>query len=849
MALLLLCASTVLASPLPVGRWAGELTGVPSGTMGEPANHNALLGNGYLGATLSTQRGPVVLEANGSTVDVWLNSNSNWDCEAAKTVLPPAVCSTRILGVLSIGTIGEAFAPEKTSFIAEQRVANGTLWTRRVAQDGSALETEMYIHPTENLLVVDAHLSVAKEATAPVMLQATLNAYGPNRHVRPDVNAACVLDKGPIIGGGRKVTGGSGTWSAACSRRYHLPNENTSTYYAPWSALAMTTAATGAQPTALHQSNQTKSGYEIEYVTATFDAAIPGTSVAVTFVIALTDNLMGSNSDDPIPTAAALVTKADATAIADASRAGWTSYWEAASVSLPTRAALETMWYGCLYATACAMPPNSVVEGTGGRAPPPGLYGPWTTGDFAFWNGDLTLDYNQEGTYFHVYSSNHPERAASYFGPILDWVGAARLRAVEVAKSANLSNCGAHALHFDCHLAPWGAQSRDTSVYGHYEAAFAAILFINDWEYMRNRTFATHTTLPLLEGISAFANCYLHRSTDANGTMLYEDWNAISPDELLENNPVRNPITALSLIRRVVTAHRDIAIQVGKSYPSYVDDIITHLVPPPSMPGPDDGALIWVAGTGVSWRNSTGHPPQYDATFNLFPLFPSETVGGIGMTEDEREVAFNSLSLYANLSCAPNWVRPPFESCVDAGLDTLVYFAAAARAIASGDVTRGVKAGVTGESLADALEQHVYAYGANATNLLAYAPGGGVETVGLASALNYMLVQSDGTHVHLFPAWPAKEPASFTNLRVKGAFLVSATWEEGRLSGVRVGDGGGGGEGERAVGLAGVKGMVTVRCGGVAGERRLCVGTNGKVTWRVGRGEVCEVEVEEGDCA
>ena len=58
--------------------------------------------------------------------------------------------------------------------------------------------------------------------------------------------------------------------------------------------------------------------------------------------------------------------------------------------------------------------------------------------------------------------------------------------------------------------------------------------------------------------------------------------------------------------------------------------------------------------------------------------------------------------------------------------------------------------------------------------------------------------------------------------------------------------------GERTVGLAGVKGMVTVRCGGEGSERkferRLCVGTNGKVTWRVGRGEVCEVEVETGGC-
>ena len=71
-------------------------------------------------------------------------------------------------------------------------------------------------------------------------------------------------------------------------------------------------------------------------------------------------------------------------------------------------------------------------------------------------------------------------------------------------------------------------------------------------------------------------------------------------------------------------------------------------------------------------------------------------------------------------------------------------------------------------------------YGANSSNLLAYAPGGGVELVGLAQPVNEMLVQAssaDGS-VHLFPSWPQEEPARFSTLRVKGAHLVSAAWDE-----------------------------------------------------------------------
>ena len=37
-------------------------------------------------------------------------------------------------------------------------------------------------------------------------------------------------------------------------------------------------------------------------------------------------------------------------------------------------------------------------------------------------------------------------------------------------------------MHYSCHLAPWGFQSEDTSIYMHWND-FAALLFVNNWEY------------------------------------------------------------------------------------------------------------------------------------------------------------------------------------------------------------------------------------------------------------------------------------------------------------------------------------------------------------------------------
>ena len=109
----------------------------------------------------------------------------------------------------------------------------------------------------------------------------------------------------------------------------------------------------------------------------------------------------------------------------------------------------------------------------------------------AFWNGDFTLDYNQEANFYHVFASNHPERAASYFGPILDYIPAARRQAQLVAARAGLS-CPAHALNYPCHLAPWGYQSRDTSVYMQWNGAYGALPFISAWEYTRDAAFAAN---------------------------------------------------------------------------------------------------------------------------------------------------------------------------------------------------------------------------------------------------------------------------------------------------------------------------------------------------------------------
>jgi hypothetical protein len=71
-----------------------------------------------------------------------------------------------------------------------------------------------------------------------------------------------------------------------------------------------------------------------------------------------------------------------------------------------------------------------------------------------------------------------------------------------------------------------------------WNGPYAALLFINDWEYTRDAEFAKTFTLPLLDGINAWSHCYLHRNSSSS---VLEDWNPIVEDQVFENNPARNP--------------------------------------------------------------------------------------------------------------------------------------------------------------------------------------------------------------------------------------------------------------------------------------------------------------------
>jgi alpha-L-fucosidase 2 len=60
------------------------------------------------------------------------------------------------------------------------------------------------------------------------------------------------------------------------------------------------------------------------------------------------------------------------------------------------------------------------------------------------------------------------------------------------------------------------------------------------------------------------------------------------------------------------------------------------------------------------------------------------------------------------------------------------------------------------------------------------------ENFALPVVINECLMQSYSGTIRLFPDWPAEKNAEFHDLRAVGAFLVSATLENGRVKGVEI---------------------------------------------------------------
>lgn len=434
----------------------------------------------------------------------------------------------------------------------------------------------------------------------------------------------------------------------------------------------------------------------------------------------------------------------------------WERFWNRSSVSLPQDSLLERFWFGSQYLLGSASRRGKV---------PPGLWGPWVTGDTAKWHGDYTLNYNYEATFFGAGSSNHLDEASAQFEPLL-------AQAKRGRKDAAYYNCSG--LHFSGHIAAFGFHgSLGPAPFGdmrqHSDASFAALNFLSWWEYSRNVTWMRRTAFPFVAEVAEWWECWLkldNYSEFARATPNKYRW--IDPSDCnnegcgSHNPSALNPIISIVFIRRIFTVLCEMADVLGGAgtpgVPSAArlarwSDIANNIAMPQTAPL-NGSQQVW---TYSEVANDPAVPAAGQNSINLYPIFPSEIV---------------SLSSPAELLAT--------------GVSSVLQSGAFGQGNSFPTIfTAGVRVNATGivNNLKIQLEKRM------GLNYVVSEAGGGVEVFGATEAVNSMLLTSHEGVLRFFPVLPNfNAPASFRSLRAKGAFLVDAAWDplDQRVHGVRV---------------------------------------------------------------
>jgi hypothetical protein len=273
---------------------------------------------------------------------------------------------------------------------------------------------------------------------------------------------------------------------------------------------------------------------------------------------------------------------------------------------------------------------------------------------------------------------------------------------------------------------------------------FAALLFINHWEYTQNLTFAREQVYPLLEGLNAWWGCFLDKVPTPGGGYVYADTSTADPDNEHENQLCANPQIGLAFIKRSLIAQLEIGAAIGTSPDPVVADMLAHF--------PDFNIAACNTADCIGkkiWTECTSHSVSESDGFSLYPIWPSELINSLNSSAWDLALARNSLMHYSEHG---------HGQIKTVHLPSMM-----------------VRAGMPPKQILVALNGFLQKN--QRASFVPKAPGGGTENIGIAVAINDMLVQSPTReYIVLFPNWDKTQDASFSNLLVKGAVEVSATW-------------------------------------------------------------------------
>ena len=411
----------------------------------------------------------------------------------------------------------------------------------------------------------------------------------------------------------------------------------------------------------------------------------------------------------------------------------WKDYWQKSFVSIPD-SVIEKQYYLSLYGMASCSRDKDF---------PPSIFGTWITRERPNWNGDYHLNYNHMAPYYGLYSSNRIEQADPYYMPMLAQIARGNYYSEKVTGISDgiLLPVGAGPLgiettrrspFMDTYFKGWidGKLVEDEGFFmgqksnSSYAVVNMSMQFYRTWdkEYTRK-------VYPFVKGVAAFWEKYL--TLEGDRYVIYND--AIHEGTV----GTMNPILSLGLVRMVMQTVSDMSSFLGvdedkREQWAFIKD---HMSDYP-LQERNGKTVFRYTEKGTDWWG--------DNTLGIQHIYPA---GQIGLNSDPQllQIAYNTGDEMRRWSDF-NGTNSFFPAAVRIGYDPdsiLIHL--------------------------NAYSRHTYPNGFQLDN-----PHGIENWSTVPNTINEMLCMGHQDIVRVFPVWPREKDASFHQIRVEGAFLVSA---------------------------------------------------------------------------
>lgn len=421
--------------------------------------------------------------------------------------------------------------------------------------------------------------------------------------------------------------------------------------------------------------------------------------------------------------------------ITEAHQNWWKEYWAKSSVSISDTVLMKAYYQGLYTMAACSRDPDF----------PPGIFG-WTSTDFPMWNGDYHLNYNFQAPFYGLVSANRLVQAEPHDAPLLDFMPRGEWYAKNVSQTRGIL--------YPVGIGPLGIEvTRDFTQYNNGQdfekgglffgqrsnAAYGLLNMAQYWRSTYNEKYGKKI-YPYALAVASYWEDYLKFE---NGRYV------IYGDAIHEGSGKdKNPVLSIGLIRNALnlmidlssTLKRDIGRQ-GKW-----QHILDHL---------SDYAIQTKNGQKVFRYTEEGVDWWPDNGLGIQQIYPGNAIT-LDSKEELLSVSRNTIGLMQRWHDS-NTSNSFFMAAIRLGYDPQV---------------------ITEELRKYALK--TYPNGFQRNN-----PHGIENSCTVQNALNEMLCMSVGNVIRLFNI-PKQQNASFKNIRTWGAFLVSASQENGRISELKI---------------------------------------------------------------